>query len=301
MELTAIIPSYNGADKLPVLIRSLLEQTAIPEHIIIALDGSTDNSEEVIASFSSSIIEVITQENKGRGAIRNFGASRCKTKGMVFIDDDMELAPNAFESLRRSLTEVGTDCFIVGLCELKNEDSGELIEQWRLEVENNANNSHKDFQKIGHANYRFTSGLLYVHSELFKSLGGFDELLSDSEDFDLSMRALDKEHAIFFSKKFKAHHYDSRNIHQFIHRKVEYWNSKNDLAKRFPRYKELMPAQFVDPAKGRKNFLYRMFNYSSFWDFVLNSRFSSAVIPRSLRHMLLDRVIFASALIKYSK
>lgn len=81
MSLSLIIPTYNGAHKIVNLLDSLKEQTLQPNEIIIVIDGSTDNTIEVLQTYKQFFtnLTIIEQENQGRACVRNNGAKIAKS------------------------------------------------------------------------------------------------------------------------------------------------------------------------------------------------------------------------------
>ncbi|MEP0263843.1 glycosyltransferase family A protein [Dokdonia sp.] len=53
MNIQIVIPVYNEADHLTQALQSFVEQTLLPQKIIIINDGSTDESQKIIDTFSS--------------------------------------------------------------------------------------------------------------------------------------------------------------------------------------------------------------------------------------------------------
>lgn len=83
-----ITPTYNRAHLLPIAIKSVLSQSFTDwEHIIID-DGSTDNTQEVVAAFSENRIKYFYQKNSERSAARNNGIAQAKGQFCCFIDSD---------------------------------------------------------------------------------------------------------------------------------------------------------------------------------------------------------------------
>lgn len=85
--LSVIIPVYNGAPTLARAIKSVLAQSYPPVEVIVVNDGSTDDTEGVIASFRDRVVGVY-QENAGVSAARNTGAMRATGEWLAFLDAD---------------------------------------------------------------------------------------------------------------------------------------------------------------------------------------------------------------------
>jgi len=88
-----IIPSWNRAAFLKTAVNSVLAQTFSEWELIIVDDGSTDNTGEVVKTFTDQRIQYIRQENRERGAARNTGAKSAKGKYITFLDSDDILFP----------------------------------------------------------------------------------------------------------------------------------------------------------------------------------------------------------------
>jgi len=82
-----IVPTYNNAGTLKDLLDDLLKYT---NDIIIINDGSTDDTEDILKTYSD--LEIISYEkNKGKGYALRIGFSRAKEKGFHYaatIDSD---------------------------------------------------------------------------------------------------------------------------------------------------------------------------------------------------------------------
>jgi len=63
--VAVIIPSYNHEKFISAAVESVLEQTRKPERFIVVDDGSEDGSLEILKSFESKGVELLTQENAG--------------------------------------------------------------------------------------------------------------------------------------------------------------------------------------------------------------------------------------------
>ena len=91
-KVSVIIPAYNASEYLSQTLESVLVQTYSDFEIILVDDGSTDETDQVIAKYSSHL-NLIQQENKGLSAARNAGLNMAIGEYLVFLDADDLLTP----------------------------------------------------------------------------------------------------------------------------------------------------------------------------------------------------------------
>ncbi len=90
-ELSVIIPAYNEAENLPIILPNLIKFCEQYNwKIIIVNDGSKDNSRDVLKPFQNSDhFSVIHHKlNKGYGAAIKSGIQSCDTEYAITIDAD---------------------------------------------------------------------------------------------------------------------------------------------------------------------------------------------------------------------
>lgn len=80
----------------------LLESLAVqhragtPFDVVVSLDGSTDGSAEAVRQAAWPFaVQVVERPNRGPAAARNAGAAAATGNILLFVDDDVELAPRA--------------------------------------------------------------------------------------------------------------------------------------------------------------------------------------------------------------
>lgn len=89
--LTVVIPNYNKAKYIGRCLDSILQQTYLPEEIIVVDDCSTDDSREIINEYAEKhgiIRTIYLEENAGVSNARNTGIKSVKTEFLTFIDSD---------------------------------------------------------------------------------------------------------------------------------------------------------------------------------------------------------------------
>ncbi len=97
---TIVIPLYNKASTIKRTIDSLLSQTFKDFDVIIVDDGSEDNALEIVNSYKSDRIKLVSEENQGVSSARNKGIELSKTEFITFLDADDEYSKEHLEKLK---------------------------------------------------------------------------------------------------------------------------------------------------------------------------------------------------------
>jgi glycosyltransferase involved in cell wall biosynthesis len=92
--VSILIPAYNSEKWLRECIESALGQTCSRKEVIVVDDGSKDATLEIARSYASPIVQVLTQENRGASAARNYALSRSQGDYIQWLDADDVLAPD---------------------------------------------------------------------------------------------------------------------------------------------------------------------------------------------------------------
>ena len=102
-KISVIIPVYNGEKYIQRCIDSVFNQTYSNVEIIVVNDGSTDNTENILKSYSN--IVLINKKNEGVSRARNTGLSLATGDYVYFCDADDYLEKDAFEILVKEYAE----------------------------------------------------------------------------------------------------------------------------------------------------------------------------------------------------
>jgi glycosyltransferase involved in cell wall biosynthesis len=99
--VSVIIPTYNRANLIRETLDSVYEQHYRPIEIIVVDDGSEDNTETVVKSWSEGLsadgnltVTYHRQENQGVASARNTGIKKSKGDKIQLLDSDDKLHPN---------------------------------------------------------------------------------------------------------------------------------------------------------------------------------------------------------------
>lgn len=181
--VSVVIPTYNHAHFLTKALSSLKEQTITNWEAIIVNNYSTDNTEEVVQSFSDERFRLINFKNNGViAASRNQGIQHSRGEYVAFLDSDDYWYPNKLARSLKFLQE--------GTCDLicNSEDfveNDQKIATWH----HGPNNRGTYTQLLMKGNCVSTSATI-VRKSFLTQLNGFreDTRFITAEDYDLWLR-----------------------------------------------------------------------------------------------------------------
>src|SRR6476646_9696215 len=101
--VSIVIAARNEARRLPARIDNLLDVNypAARRQIIVVSDGSTDDTQRVLARYAG-IVEVVTVPAGGKALALNAGVARAAHEILVFADARQVFAPDALLELTRT-------------------------------------------------------------------------------------------------------------------------------------------------------------------------------------------------------
>jgi len=290
-----IIPSYNGLHRLKTTLQSFLPVLHKVAECILVIDGSNDGTQDWLKSQSlpKNFITYV-QENKGRAAARNTGIALAHGDIVIFVDDDIRIPPN-FVERHLELQSCYPNSLISGqIFQDLNATTNLDFCRFRRYQEALWAKSLPD-QRNAFRGFHFSSGNLSINRNLIKSLGGFNDSLSDCEDFYLGIIARKNLVPIYFDPTLICYHCDYRNLSSYIQRSLEYIRSKQDILSLCPEALREYSYAFQVPSSSRPflSLMRRLFVYNHAWARILASPLF-VVLPLDLRYRLYDYVISSS-------
>ena len=106
--VSIIMPSWNTGRFIGESIQSVLDQTYPNWELIIVDDCSTDNTDEVVASFQDDRIRYLHNEhNSGAALTRNYALREARGAWIAFLDSDDLWAPEKLAHQIRFMEENG--------------------------------------------------------------------------------------------------------------------------------------------------------------------------------------------------
>lgn len=119
--ICAVIPTYNNGGTIADVVRRVAEQM---HDIIVVIDGSTDDTREVLRSLESKLTIVDCPKNGGKGVALKKGFMKARELGFTHaltIDADGQHLPEDIPLLYRAHT-VHPEAIIIGSRVLEQEN-----------------------------------------------------------------------------------------------------------------------------------------------------------------------------------
>ena len=123
--VSVVIPTHNRAKIISRAIESALNQAYNSIQIVIADDGSTDDTQKLVAAYGPRVTYV-RQANAGVSAARNFGMRHARGEFIAFLDSDDSWQPWKIEAQVTALLR-HPDAGIAWTDMSAIDDSGRLI------------------------------------------------------------------------------------------------------------------------------------------------------------------------------
>lgn len=194
IQVSIIIPNWNGADLLEKCLPSIFFQTYKNFELIVVDNGSTDGSVEYIQKNypTTQIIEL--QKNIGFSPAVNLGIKKAVGKYIVLINNDTELDKNCIHYLIKAVESQKSGFVAAKMLQFydhsKIDSAGDYIDI--VGHADNIGRDQKDSQEFNQPHELFLAtggGSLFI-KELFDQVGLFDDdYFAYMEDVDLCLRA----------------------------------------------------------------------------------------------------------------
>lgn len=188
--ITVVIPNYNRTDLLRKTLRSLERQTLRPHEVIIVDDCSqssvTTEIKLIVAGFRDTlnIRLLVNSTNKGANYSRNRGIAFASTKYIAFLDSDDLWMPKKLEIQMASIADAeSTDKrpILSATGRYRVDGNGQIIACHFGGLSFNSD-------RIRRSNFLGTLSSVVVDAGVAREIGGFDETLGASQDWDFFIR-----------------------------------------------------------------------------------------------------------------
>lgn len=215
VNVSVIIPTYNRGNMIADAINSVLEQTYKDCEVIVIDDGSTDNTKEIISRYGDKV-RYFYQQRGGAGSARNYGVSVSQGTYLAFLDSDDIWMKNKLEMQMEiiknnpELILVYSDCIVT-----KN---GTLVAYYSNWFKPKLGSVYEDLIKGP-----FIPNLtVVVKKSIVLQVGGFDERLKMSQDYDLYLRVCMKGPVGYVSDQLAEYRLHESNNTKDLYKHLQY-------------------------------------------------------------------------------
>ena len=192
--VSILMPAYNAEKFIGAAIKSILKQTFADFELVIINDGSIDNTEEIIKSFSDYRISYHKYLNQGVARSLNLGLKKCKGTYIRRHDADDISTADALEKQLKFLENNPHFSIVSSKIAFMTENG---------KIAYNFTNPGSDFFKneyyieVSKSNYWQNRPIVHAtvlaKKSLFEDVGGYRTEFPTAEDIDLWFRILEKQ------------------------------------------------------------------------------------------------------------
>jgi len=178
--ISVVICTFNRAQLVRGAIRSALAQSW-PVEIIVVDDGSTDETERVLASIAG--IRVIRKRNGGKPSALAAALKHVRGDAVLVLDDDDLIMPGALNVLGTALFERDERVAVWGDAILINERGDSILGE-----RPGVRYPPELMRTAILAQIPATTGATLMRTTAVEAVGGYDQRLIRGEDMDLFLR-----------------------------------------------------------------------------------------------------------------
>ena len=177
------MPTFDRSALLPEAIESVRRQDYDAWELIIVDDGSSDDTQAVLARFAGdSRIRCFRQENRGQASARNLGIQQSQGAWVAFIDSDDRWLPHKLRKQMEYLAGNPDIDILYGEVERIGLRGHLLPRRGAIQ-----RHSGTVWRHLLYNNFIGMSTAV-VRADRLRKVGGFDETMRVVEDYDLWLR-----------------------------------------------------------------------------------------------------------------
>ncbi len=219
MDVSVIVPVFNGAKKIGMCVSALQRQkTERRYEIIVVDDGSTDRG---LKQIQGNGFRVFKQVNQGPAAARNLGVAEARGRIVLFTDADCEPQEDWIEQMVRPLE----DPCISGVKGSYLTRQKKIVPRF---VQYEYESKYDRMKKDPYIDFIDTYAAGFIRDD-FLSVGVYDTQFSTAsvEDQEFSFRMWDRGYRMVFNPAAKVYHTHSNTLWNYIRKKfhIGFWKA----------------------------------------------------------------------------
>ena len=181
-EVSILLAVYNGEKYIRESIESILNQTYKDFELLIAFNGTIDNSKNIVSEFEDNRIRMFDFfDDKGKAKTLNKILPECKYDWVAVQDDDDCWLPKKLETqieLIKDFDVIGTSCQYI-------DEKGDYVGHPQL------SSSHEDIlrRSLNGDNQIINTSAIFRKQKALE-VGGWDENIDGIEDYDFWLKLM---------------------------------------------------------------------------------------------------------------
>ena len=214
VEVSVIVPVYNARHLTLCCLESLLSHKSKFEfEVLIADDGSSDGTAELLRSFGAGVRVVGNAGRKGFVGNCNHAATSADGRFLVFLNNDTIVLPGWLDELVAALRD-GADIGLVGSRMIslngKLQEAGSFVfANGRTARYGSKDDPTKEIYNRSRDTDFVSGASIAIAAHIWRELGGFDERFSPGyyEDVDLAFRVRRRGCRVVYCPKSTVIHF----------------------------------------------------------------------------------------------
>jgi glycosyltransferase involved in cell wall biosynthesis len=204
--VSVVLPSYNRARLLGTAMHSVLNQSHRHLELIIVDDGSEDNTPQLVAAKGDHRVRYAAHAvRKGAAAARNTGLQMAAGEFVAFQDSDDVWRADKLSAQIAALERTGA---AVSVCSHRLLGPRQVSEVIREDGEMSGDDVVTYLLKGAN----ISTQTIVARTEALREVGGFDDSLEVSEDYELCLRLALRYTFVFLSRPLVDIHVSSDSI-----------------------------------------------------------------------------------------
>lgn len=185
--VSVVCPTYNSREFVERSLGSVLAQTIPPFELVVADDGSTDGTpdlvEQVVGRDAPCDVRLLRQHHRGPGATRNAGVRAARGMWIAFLDSDDQWDPQKIARVLGAIAAYpAVNFFCHSETHVRLDGSRELLDygaRYRPQ---------ESLPRQLFRNNLFSTSAVVCRRDLLVQRGLFDETLPSAQDYELWLR-----------------------------------------------------------------------------------------------------------------
>lgn len=192
--VSVVVPTKNSEKYLERCLKSIINQSYRNIELIVVDNGSSDRTIDIAKQYAN----IVVDKSPERSAQRNYGAFLSKGEYLYFVDSDFQLDVNVIEQAV-NVTSKGFDLVVI------HNTSDPSVSIW-----SKVRKFERDMYKFEESNI----AVRFCSKKSFDKVGGYNECLIASEDYDLHNRLLKAGYCFDFIESEEMHLDEPKTLYE---------------------------------------------------------------------------------------